>query len=721
MDNQLFELPKGGILLKLTDTYIQLGVPPESIKDSINIIGTVPLNFILPAKLFSYERMCSFAELEFPIYYNFFVNKKKTTIFATREQEDILSALLEESIFGPKELFLEYEFPLGKETAGFPDMKKELSYFATNTLTKESMIMDDLVDFIELTDNAPISITDKAKLLYNKNEETIIITDGDFTKELNRNIEIKVIDAEKIATDSMFVPPVFGITTLGSSHGFDPKGKTSGFIFWINGSGIMIDPPIDSSLWLIEQNVDPCMVKSVILTHCHADHDSGVMQKILQEGRIKLYTTPTILKSFIKKTSLITGIPETDLIDLIDFIPITIGVPTIINGAEFIFSYRLHSIPTIGFELCFKGKNIVYTSDHLNDQNYFENLFKAGILPESRYLDLKSFDWNKDLVIHEAGVPPIHTPMETLLKLDDKIKANILLVHVDKSTISKNSGFHETLTGLNNTLIIDIDYSSNLEAVQILNFISGIDIFDNLSFEKSGEFLSLMKYRKFKKNECLIKEGEQSKRFFILLSGRASLYETGKFKAYLVSGSYFGESSIVWDKPSIDTITANTDLITITIERNEFISFIMGTPLLNNLKKLDTIRREKSYTTLSKNPLFNSMTIIQKNHLEYIMEYCLSKKGDVIMEAGKPVEYAVIWQSGNGLITDSCGNSIESLMEGDYIGSLSHLLRDELPETGIIADSDSTYFRIKWDRMIRFLKKNPRIYMEIKNSDRLFF
>lgn len=32
-----------------------------------------------------------------------------------------------------------------------------------------------------------------------------------------------------------FEPPEFGVTVLGCSHGFDPKGSTSGFVFWING------------------------------------------------------------------------------------------------------------------------------------------------------------------------------------------------------------------------------------------------------------------------------------------------------------------------------------------------------------------------------------------------------------------------------------------------------------------------------------------------------
>lgn len=32
-----------------------------------------------------------------------------------------------------------------------------------------------------------------------------------------------------------FKPPKFGITVLGNSHGFDPKGSTSGYIIWVDG------------------------------------------------------------------------------------------------------------------------------------------------------------------------------------------------------------------------------------------------------------------------------------------------------------------------------------------------------------------------------------------------------------------------------------------------------------------------------------------------------
>ena len=32
----------------------------------------------------------------------------------------------------------------------------------------------------------------------------------------------------------LFVPPLFGVTVIGSSHGFDPTASTTGFILWMN-------------------------------------------------------------------------------------------------------------------------------------------------------------------------------------------------------------------------------------------------------------------------------------------------------------------------------------------------------------------------------------------------------------------------------------------------------------------------------------------------------
>lgn len=42
-------------------------------------------------------------------------------------------------------------------------------------------------------------------------------------------------------------------------------------------------------------------------------------------------------------------------------------------------------------------------------------MYDDGILNLSRYKQLAEIDFNKfDLILHEAGVPPIHTPIDVL-------------------------------------------------------------------------------------------------------------------------------------------------------------------------------------------------------------------------------------------------------------------------------------------------------------------
>ena len=120
------------------------------------------------------------------------------------------------------------------------------------------------------------------------------------------------------------------VTILGAGHGFDPDGKTTGFVLWIGGRGILVDPPVDTTEWLLEHGISPRRVEAILLTHCHADHDAGCLQRALQRERIQIITTHTILESFLRKSSAITGLAEERLAHIVDFVPVPVnlGFPT---------------------------------------------------------------------------------------------------------------------------------------------------------------------------------------------------------------------------------------------------------------------------------------------------------------------------------------------------------------------------------------------------------
>ena len=104
-----------------------------------------------------------------------------------------------------------------------------------------------------------------------------------------------------------FDMPEFGITVLGSADGFTKDGTTAGFVLWMRGRGILVDPPAHSAHYLRENGIASRKITHVILTHCHADHDAGTFQKILLEGRVTVMTTKTIMASFVRKCAMIAG------------------------------------------------------------------------------------------------------------------------------------------------------------------------------------------------------------------------------------------------------------------------------------------------------------------------------------------------------------------------------------------------------------------------------
>ena len=59
-------------------------------------------------------------------------------------------------------------------------------------------------------------------------------------------------------------------------------------------------------------------VKKVILTHCHSDHDSGLLRKILDGEKIEVYTTNTINESYKRKMNAVTGL---NIADFYNFVP----------------------------------------------------------------------------------------------------------------------------------------------------------------------------------------------------------------------------------------------------------------------------------------------------------------------------------------------------------------------------------------------------------------
>lgn len=251
-----------------------------------------------------------------------------------------------------------------------------------------------------------------------------------------------------------FHPPSFGVTVLGNSHGFDKSGSVSGYVLWINGRGVMIDPPPYSSATLEREGIRPRTIVGIILTHCHADHDAGAFQKVLTGSPVVVITTPTIYKSFIRKYAALSALSPALLRHCHRFKPAIIGQPLRFQGATFHFTYTLHTIPCVGFRVEWRGRSMVFTGDHFNSPEGMDKLEASGVLSKARADDLRNLPLQEtDLLLHEAGAPPIHTPLEVLLKLPPEVKKRLFVVHT--SALPPDCELKAAPTGTKGTIRLD--------------------------------------------------------------------------------------------------------------------------------------------------------------------------------------------------------------------------------------------------------------------------
>jgi CRP-like cAMP-binding protein len=701
----LSTLPRGGFLVETDEGSIQFGSPPETIKDTMLMPGGVPQIFVITAEMFNWIKGISVAEIEFPIYYNYFLKQRKTTVICREEQLPHLKKMLQEAVFGPQELDVSIDFDSATESRVIPDLKKEMAYF------QGSNSFDRLIDF-GIFFNGSYSLGD-IKIEVDENDNFSVIQRGEKLADVPGRVEYKPTYQIGQRLKDPYKPPLFGVTCLGPSHGFDPGENTSGFIIWLNHQGIMVDPPVNSTEWLEDSNVSPKLIKSIILTHCHADHDAGTFQKILEEGKISIYTTETVMMSFLRKYSALSDVPISYLMKLFNFIPVRIGRPVFIQGAKFNMFYTLHSIPTMGFRMEFQDQSFVYSSDHNNDPGLHRKLLEDGIISLPRYEELSSFPWDSSVIYHEAGIPPLHTPISYLNSLPKKIQKRTVVYHIARKDFPRKTALTLATFGIENTLYFDAKPPRFEKAYQILNVLRNLDFMKEITVDRAMEFLDIVQEVRHEKGQRIIEQGTRGDRFYIIQSGNVSV-DSGQVETKKVYGTYeyFGEIAVLTGQTRAADVYAETDVVLYTIGRDEFLNFISNTEFEKTLERLAKIRTSETWNLLSSSKFFQHCTASQKTWLESILTPEERTGSGLLIEEGKPAVSVYILREGSVTVSRN-GKELARLTRGAAIGSMQKIHRDE-PSDHTFTHTDSvSLFSIRKEEAIRFVENNPGLLMKL--------
>jgi CRP-like cAMP-binding protein/phosphoribosyl 1,2-cyclic phosphodiesterase len=721
----VIRLSRGGVYVKTPKGPIQVGAPPETIKDSMSMGLPLPDAFVVPPDLFDRRRGLTLAEIEFPAYFNFFVLKRKAKLIVEREQTAArLRAVFRESLFGSGMPAKDDEFADSYPRELRPDFVRETDHFRRGPSGKCHDV-DDLVDFCVMDVNGRYELPNGVSVQKTHDGAYEIAADGQLVARVPAVVEVpdRTPPSVGLVAGATFEPPSFGVSVLGASHGFDPNGKTTGFVLWVGHRGILIDPPVDTTQHLRDHGVMPKVIDGVILTHCHADHDSGVLAKLLEEGRVRLYTTPTILSSFLRKYSALSGLSQDVLRRTFSFCPVKIGAPTAVNGAELFFFYTLHSVPTIGFEAFYGGKSLAFSGDTLYEPEQIRRISDSGVITPERRDALIDFPWHHSVVLHEAGVPPLHTPTSSLAALPAHVKERLYLVHIAKKDIPEGAGLKAAEVGLEKTLAIDVREPAHAHAMDILNVFCSIDFFRDLPLSRARELLMLARRRRVAAGEKIITQDTEGHEFFVIASGSVSVEKSGQRIKTYHAGDFFGETAIILNQTRTADVIARTDVEMMTLDRHGFLYLLRGTDIPRRLVRLAKAREERSWELLEQNSALRQLSGPQKTQLQTYLELVTMKAGATLWKVGDGVDAAFLIDQGEVVLVGDEGSGDPSKSSpgmaapGKPFGSGALLANvDGLRNGGRHASSahvmsDARLFRIEGPDFNKFLGDNPGVLL----------
>jgi CRP-like cAMP-binding protein len=740
-DDSLIDLDKGGLLIKTSAGYIQFGIPPETVKDSLNLGLPVPEYYIIPREKFDWNDGISLMEFEFPVYYNFFLRKQnKTKIICDKQTSEQIRIIFQETLLGPTS-FPDFDSEFVKGYKGKPNIRRELEFFARNPFIPNTFYeFDQFIEFYVFDNKNQVTINSKI----DKNSEVRIMKKDDlFSIYEGSKLLTSFYDEIKLCQSNfavyktfsgedsgIFTPPVFGFTVLGGSHGFDCKGSTSGFIIWLNKKGIMVDPPPYSSKVLRTQGIPPNLIEKIIITHCHADHDAGAFHKIIEAAPVEFLSTNTILNSFLRKYSSISGLSLDEISKLFQYRTIEIGIPLFILGARFTFHYSFHSIPALSFEIEFCDKRFYFSGDTFYNPPRLKELQLEGIIDEDRYNLLANVNFSKyDIIFHEAGIPPIHTPVKVLSELPLEVKEKLYLIHIAEKDIPPNCDLKGVPVGLNGTMVLISDKSSEEDPIlSNLDLLCSVELIKWVPFNRIVEIIKCFKEVSFQQNDLIIKAKTHGDDFYIVKKGIVRIYSDdtkNPFTKFCYQGDYFGESAIIGDGFRLANVEAFNDVTLLNINKYDFkwifnyqskISTDRLGPL-ELIKNLSDMRKAKEAEFINMNAAVSKMTENQKCLINMLIKELIIPKNTYIWKKNSTPTYCFFIKAGK-IQVEAPHNKITKNTEirtGTLVGDFPFLLNQAVCESSVKCITDCTIYKFSAKNLHIFLAQYPGFFIAIKD------
>jgi CRP-like cAMP-binding protein len=747
---------------------VQVGSISQTTKNILREGITGNYLFILPKHLF--EGKTNYADIEFVVYLNFFVrNGTQTRIAGMARQKETLERLLNLTLFGlfnPRTT-APPSFTELHRTYGVPD-QETLAFFRIcyeRYATRKGhdpigpiLGFEDYVDFVLLsaegqptripittqgTDAQPVCVGTVEVIPQYNGAFDIRFTQPDDRRTAKRlvvtppsRVPGTVLEALcrtlQFATDR----PRFGVTPLGTSHGFDPMGDLTSFVIWINGHGILVDPSPEALGYLEQIGVAQTDLLYVFLTHIHADHDGGLIEKLLSGSRTTIIASDVVFRSFVQKAQLVTG-HDFRKECLVEHISANPGRPVVIEVAgervELETRWNLHPIPTNGFKLTIEGKSFGYSADTQYDPALIHQLQGEKKLSQQQADDLLYFFWTPDgtpkvdLLYHEAGIPPIHTDRQTLELLPEAVKAKTALVHIADRDVPPGAPIAKPPLFTTHTLLPATVQSRQGTVLRTLALVSYL--YDIPSETLKG-LADRAQIRVFEREEVIIHKGPvkqgETLSFFVVADGEVAVKDGRRLITKLLKADSFGEWGISHQLGfrAADVVASRRTQL-IELDEEAYHWMVAQHPVIQaRIGKIRTLlprlqlARARALWKTKEDPqrirsVIEEMNTTQLAAFAVFSEVKRFEQGMPVVIAGEAADGFYILLSGS-LTVITGGEVVGELSEGDVFGEIGLMEGGKRMATIEVVSADAEVLRMSQQNFDALLQTVPAFSFELR-------
>jgi CRP-like cAMP-binding protein len=127
-----------------------------------------------------------------------------------------------------------------------------------------------------------------------------------------------------------------------------------------------------------------------------------------------------------------------------------------------------------------------------------------------------------------------------------------------------------------------------------------VGLFEGLSNKELKQIYNASRHVEFPADSIIVKEGEEGVGFHLIVTGKAKVSVKGRARTTLGPGAFFGELSLIDRGPRTATVTADTDVTTLSLVSWDFLPLVEKTPSIARKLLLEMCRRlreaDKSHT-----------------------------------------------------------------------------------------------------------------------------